>query len=87
MVVPVETDPTFDHGTPRMLFEGSYSPPSTGGNPYYDVSRDGQRFLMLSYSTRAEVHVVLNWFNELERLGADEVSWTDDDCVLRAAAL
>ena len=68
MVVPVETGPTFDAGTPRILFEGSYSPPSTGGNPYYDVSPDGQRFLMLAYSTRTEVHVVLNWFDELKRL-------------------
>ena len=71
MVVPVTTDRTFTAGTPRPLFEGSYSPPSTGGNPYYDVSPDGQRFLMLAQSTRAtrgQVHVVLDWFAELERL-------------------
>jgi hypothetical protein len=38
----------------------------------YDVSRDGQRFLMLKPSEQAQaaptqINVVLNWFEELKR--------------------
>ena len=68
MVVPVETDPTFSNGVPRMLFEGSYLRSDRFGMPYYDVSPDGQRFLMLTSPSKAGLHVVLNWFEELERL-------------------
>ena len=39
----------------------------------YDVSRDGQRFLMIKEDPRgraaaSQIQVVFNWFNELERL-------------------
>ncbi|MDA2926313.1 hypothetical protein MYX78_03605 [Acidobacteria bacterium AH-259-G07] len=42
-----------------------------GGN--YDISPDGQRFLMLKYwaeetSAQPELILVLNWFQELKRL-------------------
>ena len=39
------------------------------GIPNYDVSLDGQRFLMLR-RVRGEgvLHLVQNWFEELERL-------------------
>jgi hypothetical protein len=55
-----------------MLFAGPYEPaPLT--NPDYDVSPDGQRFLMLKPADQAEasptqINVVLNWFEELKRL-------------------
>ena len=68
MVVDVETESVFSAGTQRILFEGNYSPPSTGGNPYDDVSPDGQRFLMLAATGEPRVRVVLNWLDELERL-------------------
>jgi hypothetical protein len=54
-----------------MLFEGPYLP--TGGSfPYYDVSPDGQRFLVLKATEQQEtaltqIHVGLNWFEELKR--------------------
>ena len=72
MVVSVETDPTFLSGRPEVLFEGTYvtSRISTG-NPYYDISPDGQRFLMIKSaegSQSAQINVVLNWFEELKRL-------------------
>ena len=42
--------------------------PST---PKYDVSSDGQRFLMLKPAEQAEsatqINVVLNWFEELKQ--------------------
>ena len=63
--------PNFSAGKPRMLFEEPYLP--TGGSlPYYDVSPDGQRFLMLKpvespASTPTQINVVLNWFEELKQ--------------------
>ena len=61
----------FSAGKPRMLFEGPYLPTSASF-PYYDVSPDGQRFLMLKLvesqaSAPTQIHVVLNWFEELKR--------------------
>ncbi|MFN2446020.1 MAG: hypothetical protein ABR606_10645, partial [Vicinamibacterales bacterium] len=63
---------TFAAGTPRALFEGRYS--FQLGRPY-DVSPDGQRFLMLEDTASAAPPavaspfvVVLNWFEELARL-------------------
>jgi hypothetical protein len=71
MAVDVDTDPTFSAGKPRVLFEGSYRPTS-GTLPNYDVSPNGQRFLMIQESGEAqairEIHVVLNWSQELKRL-------------------
>jgi eukaryotic-like serine/threonine-protein kinase len=71
MAVDIATQPVFAAGKPRMLFQGPYLPtPLT--NPNYDVSQDGQRFLMLkpSESTGAaptQINIVLNWFEELKR--------------------
>ena len=71
MAVDVTTQPSFAVGKPRVLFEGPYSPtPLTTSN--YDVSPDGQRFLMLKPSEQAQaaptqINVVLNWFEELKR--------------------
>jgi Tol biopolymer transport system component/predicted Ser/Thr protein kinase len=71
MAVDIATQPSFAAGKPRMLFAGQYEPtPFT--NPNYDVSPDGQRFLMLKPNEQAEVaptqiNVVLNWFEELKQ--------------------
>ncbi len=69
MVVGVETEPSFSAGSPTVLFTGAY-PLASSRN--YDISPDGQRFLMIKdveqteeESARAEVIVVLNWFEEL----------------------
>ena len=61
----------FSAGKPRMIFEGPYVP-TIANSPYYDVSPDGQRFLMLKpvesqTSAPAQINVVLNWFEELKR--------------------
>jgi len=72
MAVPITTQPTFSAGRPSMLFEGEYlaSPfPATGVT--YDVTRDGQRFLMVKDTPQASdirINVVANWFEELKRL-------------------
>jgi serine/threonine-protein kinase len=71
MAVDIATQPGFTAGKPRMLFEGKYQPtPVTF--PNYDVSPDGERFLMLKRSESAgmaltQINVVLNWFEELKR--------------------
>src|SRR3984893_12581049 len=71
MVVDIATQPSFTVGKPRMLFEGQYLP-TTGTSPDYDVSPDGQRFLMLKPAEQAQaaptqINVVLNWFEELKQ--------------------
>ena len=35
---------------------------------YYDVSPDGQRFLVVSERPTTELKVIQNWFQELEQL-------------------
>ncbi len=71
MAVDISTQPSFSAGKPRILFEGRYErTPATG--PNYDVSPDGQRFLMLKPSEQevaapTQINVVLNWFEELKR--------------------
>jgi serine/threonine-protein kinase len=71
MAVGVTTMPSFSVGKPKMLFEGPFElAPATF--PNYDVSLDGQRFLMLEPSEQRQAaltqfNVVLNWFEELKR--------------------
>jgi serine/threonine-protein kinase len=71
MAVDISTQPSFAAGKPKVLFTGQYLPtPGTLSN--YDVSPDGQRFLMIKpgESTEApptQINVVLNWFEELKR--------------------
>jgi hypothetical protein len=72
MAVETTLQPTFSAGKPRMLFEGRYL---TTGYPLngtaYDVSPDGQRFLMVKEieqaRSTAKINVVLNWTEELRR--------------------
>jgi serine/threonine protein kinase/Tol biopolymer transport system component len=71
MAVEITTQPSFAVGKPKLLFEGPYLPtPATFSN--YDVSPDGQRFLMLKPVEQAQaaptqINVVLNWFEELKQ--------------------
>jgi serine/threonine-protein kinase len=74
MAVDIGTQPGFALGKPRQLFEGQYlKNGATYARPNYDVSPDGQRFLMLKpveqkQSGPTEINVVLNWTEELSRL-------------------
>ena len=76
MVVPIATEPTFKAGKPRVLFEGEYFPTFAGNRDtqFYDISPDGQHFLMIKESGVTQlpeprrIHVVENWFNELQYL-------------------
>ena len=71
MTVPIQAAPTFSAGTPTRLFDGPWYVVST--TRPYDVSRDGQRFLMIrnadgANSGPATIEVVVNWLDELKRL-------------------
>ena len=72
MAVEVTTQPTFSAGKPKALFEGQYVPVSPGlTGTAYDVSADGQRFLMVKETeasiSATQINVVLNWFEDLKR--------------------
>jgi tRNA A-37 threonylcarbamoyl transferase component Bud32 len=69
--VSIQTAPAFSAGNPTKVFEGRYFTGIAGRT--YDVSRDGQRFLMIKNrtttddkTTPASMVVVLNWTEELK---------------------
>ncbi len=68
MVVGFKTEPTFTAGSPELLFTGRYTTSLAVTN--YDISPDGQRFLMIKEDEGqpARINVVLYWFEELKRL-------------------
>jgi len=67
MSVEINTQSGFSAGTPKPLFEGHYQT-LTASTPNYDISADGQRFLMLQAAEQsAQINVVLNWFEELKQ--------------------
>jgi dipeptidyl aminopeptidase/acylaminoacyl peptidase len=78
IAVTVRTEPAFEAGEPRRLFEGDagvYVWEPIGAHAVYDVSRDGRRFLMVKnlvplaeLDNPLRIRVVLDWFAELERL-------------------
>ena len=83
MRVRIETEPTFSASSPQVLFTGGYVAGRSEGTGRqlgdtwgrnYDISPDGQRFLMLKRAEQTEqsapsqIIVVENWFEELKRL-------------------
>ena len=71
MSVAIQTTPTFNLGPPTKLFDGRYFSGITGRT--YDVSRDGQRFLMVKAPTAGDpsanpgsIVIALNWTEELK---------------------
>ena len=71
-VIIEATATTFNAGNPKKLFDRSYA--TTAPGPGYDVSPDGQRFLMIkegageSREVPQYLIVVQNWTEELKRL-------------------
>ena len=70
MAVPIESGPGFRVGNPTRLFAGAYFAGVNGRT--YDVSADGQRFLMIKDKTTGpaaanRIIVVENFFEELKR--------------------
>ena len=69
MSVPVVTTPEFQAGQPIELFTGTFGADEFG-NRSYDVTADGERFVMIlqTSSPIENVKIVFNWFEELKRL-------------------
>jgi hypothetical protein len=81
MAVGVETQPTFNPGKPKILFNGTYSSSVIGvyEHIYWDIHPDSKRFLMLKPATSTaaapaetvpppKINIIVNWFEELKRL-------------------
>ena len=73
MGIDITTEPTFTFGNEQVLgMQGFFSP--RGGIKAYDITPDGQRFLMIfpqggadsTESSSQQINVVLNWFEELK---------------------
>ncbi len=72
MVVEVQSEPAFSSGRPQLVFEVPYLTDQFSTSNY-DISPDGQRFLMIKAveeegGQQDQINVVLNWFEELKRL-------------------
>ena len=67
MAVSIQTESGFRADRPQLLFEGSYRTDASG-LPRYDVSPDGRFLVVSAQDTEVQIHVVLNWFEELKRL-------------------
>jgi eukaryotic-like serine/threonine-protein kinase len=74
MAVPVQTSPAFSAGNPAKVFDTRYAVPQNART--YDVSPDGQRFLMIKTNQQTErsagqapasIVVVVNWLEELKQ--------------------
>jgi len=71
VAVPVNAGDSFTAGEPEVLFEDPYF--LYLSRRTYDVSPDGQRFLMVSTGVGGDagpvrIQIIENWFSELERL-------------------
>ena len=75
MAIPVRLGGTIAFDKPQPVVKGAVPVRGFAGR-HYDVSADGQRFLILKdaaplnkqNSVAPEIHVVLNWIEELKRL-------------------
>ena len=73
MAAAIETEPDFQPGVPAKLFESPDYDISMLDWLNFDVSKDGERFLLLKSDAALrepleELIVVENWFSELNRL-------------------
>jgi serine/threonine-protein kinase len=65
MSVAVQYEPGLELGKPKIVFEDNFSIDTFGS---YDVTPDGRRFILFRRTKPWEIHIILNWFEELERL-------------------
>ena len=69
MAVPIRTQ-TFQPGSPRVQFEGRYYQQRLG-SPQYDITPDGQRFVMVQEPEEAapehrQITYIPDFFDELK---------------------
>jgi len=77
IAVAVQTEPTFKCGKPVPLFRGTYVGVSAEDAHPWDISPDGNRFLMMkevvstanpaAAETPRKINIVVNWFEELKQ--------------------
>jgi serine/threonine-protein kinase len=67
--IAVRTEPDFEASVPRVLFEGPFEL-ETSGYRNFDVTPDGQRFIMIQSDEQPldQLEFVVNWVSELKRL-------------------
>ena len=69
MVVDVESEPEVDVGIPELLFEGPFLGSTVSEYRSYDITPDGKRFIAVGKLSEPEkIHIVFDWFDELQRL-------------------
>jgi serine/threonine-protein kinase len=70
MVASVEREPEFVSDTPRVLYDGPFETGAPHLPATYDISADGETFVLADtvHVEPTSIYVVLNWFDELERL-------------------
>jgi dipeptidyl aminopeptidase/acylaminoacyl peptidase len=79
LVVPVETEPTFNHGNPKILFRGTYLSElvSQVTSTPWDIHPKTKKFLMIktpesngeaseAAAPQPKIIIVTNWFEELK---------------------
>jgi len=73
MSVPIETKPALRIGTPVRLFDGGFNVAQPRD---FDISPDGRRFVVVRHSGgdsgKQEMRIVLNWLEEMKRVGGAE---------------
>ena len=78
-VTSVQITPTFSRGRPEELFalveKGLLTGPEILIGPLWDITPDGEQFVMVQPATEGgnetalnQINIVLNWFEELKRL-------------------
>ena len=69
MSVSIKTSDQVEFGSAEQVLDGPY-PPSPWRITNFDVNRDGDKFFMLKpvSSGRKEIHIIVNWFEELKEL-------------------
>ncbi len=68
LAVEIETEKGLRAGRPRVLFEKEFEFAGIFRN--YDISPDGERFLMVQIPAstgRGQLEIVFNWFEDVER--------------------
>ena len=62
----IRTDPDFNPDTPRLIVSGDYITGEIPVFPNYDVSADGQHFVLIPREPRErrQINIDLNWFRE-----------------------
>ena len=69
VAVEVETEPTFSPGRSTVLFSAVEFGRNVNNHPMYDVTPDGERFIMIRQGggdVRGSLILVQNFFEELK---------------------